>query len=214
VMPVRHGSAHRAEPGLGGRRPPCGWPSRRGRSIRPDRGRAAPRTSPARLLSRPPVPASMPPEDAHRPPVPVGTPCPPRAAHGAVQDDLRTRLGEARDQGMRFGAPRGMTATRPHSSLGYRPPAPTSFPDPAFRLPMTATMQQPRSWPGPKYEPGQTRAPIPRRRQPRRPRSGRGATARIRPHDGPCNLRSGEARGATGEDMVVGPAGLEPATRP
>ncbi len=30
---------------------------------------------------------------------------------------------------------------RPHSSLGYRPPAPVSFPDVAFRRPMTATMQ-------------------------------------------------------------------------
>ena len=30
---------------------------------------------------------------------------------------------------------------RPHSSLGYRPPAPVSYPDLAFRLPMAATMQ-------------------------------------------------------------------------
>jgi putative transposase len=30
---------------------------------------------------------------------------------------------------------------RPHSSLGYRPPAPVSFPDLAFRLPMAAIMQ-------------------------------------------------------------------------
>ncbi len=30
---------------------------------------------------------------------------------------------------------------RPRSSLGYRPPAPVSFPDLAFRLPMAATMQ-------------------------------------------------------------------------
>ena len=30
---------------------------------------------------------------------------------------------------------------RPHSSLGYRPPAPVSFPDLALRLPMAATMQ-------------------------------------------------------------------------
>ncbi|ABY28950.1 hypothetical protein Mext_0535 [Methylorubrum extorquens PA1] len=30
---------------------------------------------------------------------------------------------------------------RPHSSLGYRPPAPVSFPDLAFRLPMATTMQ-------------------------------------------------------------------------
>ena len=30
---------------------------------------------------------------------------------------------------------------RPHSSLGYRPPAPVTFPDLAFRLPMAATMQ-------------------------------------------------------------------------
>ncbi len=30
---------------------------------------------------------------------------------------------------------------RPHSSLGYRPPAPVSFPDLAFRLPMAAAMQ-------------------------------------------------------------------------
>lgn len=28
----------------------------------------------------------------------------------------------------------------PHSSLGYRPPAPVSCPDLAFRLPMGATM--------------------------------------------------------------------------
>ncbi|APX85093.1 transposase [Methylorubrum extorquens] len=30
---------------------------------------------------------------------------------------------------------------RPHASLGYRPPAPVSFPDLAFRLPMATTMQ-------------------------------------------------------------------------
>ena len=30
---------------------------------------------------------------------------------------------------------------RPHSSLGYRPPAPVGYPDLAFRLPMAATMQ-------------------------------------------------------------------------
>ncbi len=30
---------------------------------------------------------------------------------------------------------------RPHSSLGYRPPAPVSYPVLAFRLPMAATMQ-------------------------------------------------------------------------
>ena len=30
---------------------------------------------------------------------------------------------------------------RPHSSLGYRPPAPVSFPDLAYRLPMATTMQ-------------------------------------------------------------------------
>ncbi|CAO4164857.1 Integrase catalytic domain-containing protein [Methylorubrum extorquens] len=30
---------------------------------------------------------------------------------------------------------------QPHSSLGYRPPAPVSFPDLAFRLPMAAAMQ-------------------------------------------------------------------------
>ena len=30
---------------------------------------------------------------------------------------------------------------RPHSSLGYRPPAPVSFPDLAFRLPMVPAMQ-------------------------------------------------------------------------
>jgi hypothetical protein len=30
---------------------------------------------------------------------------------------------------------------RPYSSLGYRPPAPVSFPDLAFRLPMAAAMQ-------------------------------------------------------------------------
>ncbi|KQO70810.1 integrase [Methylobacterium sp. Leaf469] len=30
---------------------------------------------------------------------------------------------------------------RPHSSLGYRPPAPVTLPDLAFRLPMAATMQ-------------------------------------------------------------------------
>jgi len=43
---------------------------------------------------------------------------------------------------------------RPHSSLRYRPPAPVSFPDLAFRLPMATTMQQPRKWPGPKYRSG------------------------------------------------------------
>jgi putative transposase len=32
---------------------------------------------------------------------------------------------------------------RPRSSLGYRPPAPVSFADLAFQLPMAATMQSP-----------------------------------------------------------------------
>ena len=45
---------------------------------------------------------------------------------------------------------------RPHSSLGYRPPAPVSFPDLAFRLPMATTMQSPHNWPGPKYRSGQS----------------------------------------------------------
>ncbi|CAO4135244.1 hypothetical protein OFEAOIEE_LOCUS2984 [Methylorubrum extorquens] len=30
---------------------------------------------------------------------------------------------------------------RPHSALGYRPPAPVSFPDLAYRLPMATTVQ-------------------------------------------------------------------------
>ena len=30
---------------------------------------------------------------------------------------------------------------RPHSSLSYRPPAPVTFPDLAFRLPMASVMQ-------------------------------------------------------------------------
>ncbi|MCP1558710.1 UNVERIFIED_ORG: transposase InsO family protein [Methylobacterium sp. SuP10 SLI 274] len=30
---------------------------------------------------------------------------------------------------------------RPHSSLGYRPPTPVSFPDLAFRLPMAAALR-------------------------------------------------------------------------
>ncbi|MEG9503860.1 MAG: integrase core domain-containing protein, partial [Methylorubrum extorquens] len=30
---------------------------------------------------------------------------------------------------------------RPHSSLGYRPPAPVSFPDLAYRLSMATTMK-------------------------------------------------------------------------
>lgn len=30
---------------------------------------------------------------------------------------------------------------RPHSSLGYQPPAPVSYPDLAFRLPMATAMQ-------------------------------------------------------------------------
>jgi len=30
---------------------------------------------------------------------------------------------------------------RPHLSLGYRPPAPVSFPDLAFQLPMAAAIQ-------------------------------------------------------------------------
>ncbi|CAO4136358.1 hypothetical protein OFEAOIEE_LOCUS4112 [Methylorubrum extorquens] len=30
---------------------------------------------------------------------------------------------------------------RPHSSLGYRPPAPATIPDLAFRLPMAAALQ-------------------------------------------------------------------------
>ena len=30
---------------------------------------------------------------------------------------------------------------RPHSSLGYRPPAPVTVPDIAYQLPMAATMQ-------------------------------------------------------------------------
>jgi hypothetical protein len=46
---------------------------------------------------------------------------------------------------------------RPHSSLGYRPPAPVSDPDLAFRLPMAAAMQSPLTQPGPKYRSGQCR---------------------------------------------------------
>jgi putative transposase len=30
---------------------------------------------------------------------------------------------------------------RPHSSLGYRPPVPVTFPDLAFRLPMDTALQ-------------------------------------------------------------------------
>jgi hypothetical protein len=30
---------------------------------------------------------------------------------------------------------------RPHSALGYRPPAPVTFPDRAFQLPMVSVMQ-------------------------------------------------------------------------
>ena len=30
---------------------------------------------------------------------------------------------------------------RPHSALGYQPPAPVTFPDPAFQLPMASVMQ-------------------------------------------------------------------------
>ena len=37
---------------------------------------------------------------------------------------------------------------RPHSSLGYRPPAPVTFPDVAFRLPMAVAMHQPLTRPG------------------------------------------------------------------
>lgn len=37
--------------------------------------------------------------------------------------------------------PNTYNRVRPHSSLGYRPPAPVTFPDLAFRLPMAATMQ-------------------------------------------------------------------------
>ncbi|CAO4157341.1 hypothetical protein DHODJN_26235 [Methylorubrum extorquens] len=44
---------------------------------------------------------------------------------------------------------------RQHSSLGYRPPAPVSFPDLAFRLPMAITMHSPLNQPGPKYLSGQ-----------------------------------------------------------
>ena len=40
---------------------------------------------------------------------------------------------------------------RPHSSLGDLPPAPVSFPDLAFRLPMAAAMQSPLTRRGPKY---------------------------------------------------------------
>ena len=37
----------------------------------------------------------------------------------------------------------------PHSSLGYRPPAPCWLPGSAFRLPRAAAMQQPLNWLGP-----------------------------------------------------------------
>jgi putative transposase len=47
------------------------------------------------------------------------------------------------------------TRVRPHSSLVDLQPAPVRCPDLAFRLPMAATMQQPRNWPGPKYRSGQ-----------------------------------------------------------
>jgi hypothetical protein len=39
---------------------------------------------------------------------------------------------------------------RPRSSLGYRPPAPITFPDLAFRPPTAATMQEPLTRLGPK----------------------------------------------------------------
>ncbi|AIQ93000.1 Integrase catalytic region [Methylobacterium oryzae CBMB20] len=37
---------------------------------------------------------------------------------------------------------------RPHSSSGYRPPAPVTVPDLAFRLPMAPALQQPLNQPG------------------------------------------------------------------
>lgn len=48
---------------------------------------------------------------------------------------------------------------RPHSSLDYRPPAPVSYPDLAFPLPMTAAMQEPLTRPGPIYRSGQAALP-------------------------------------------------------
>ena len=47
---------------------------------------------------------------------------------------------------------------RPHSSLGYRPPAPVSHPDLAVRLPMGASMLWPLNRLGPKYRSGQSRS--------------------------------------------------------
>ena len=47
------------------------------------------------------------------------------------------------------------TRVRPHSSLGYRPPEPASYPDLALQLPLAGTMHQPRNWPDSKYRSGQ-----------------------------------------------------------
>lgn len=46
-------------------------------------------------------------------------------------------------------------SVRPHASLGYRPPAPVSYPDLSSRLPMAANLQWSPTRLGPKYRSGQ-----------------------------------------------------------
>lgn len=91
---------------------------------------------------------------------------------------------------------------RPHSSLGSQLPAPVTFPDLTFCLPMAATTQQALARPGPEYQSGHHRhgvssemiVAIVRRSTQVWPRSFEGrrisyATARAAPYDPPRLIR-------------------------
>ena len=56
--------------------------------------------------------------------------------------------------------PNTYNRVRPHSSLGYRPPAPVTVPDLAVQRPMAATMQSPLNRLGPKYRSGRHALPL------------------------------------------------------
>lgn len=62
--------------------------------------------------------------------------------HARATDATRERRRRRR-QRRHYGscAERLYNRVRPHSSLGYRPPAPVRYPDLVFRLPVTATMR-------------------------------------------------------------------------
>ena len=62
--------------------------------------------------------------------------------HARPTDATRRRRHRRRQRRYYGSCAEGLyNRVRPHASLGYRPPAPVTFPGLAFRLPMAATMQ-------------------------------------------------------------------------